>query len=270
MVLVKYVQDFNYCMSFANAMQALLGQNHNSFLLTILSTTVGFYCNGDGKFKTYDSHGSNSYGMPHSQGTCVLLEVNTLNELINYFQGLHQNPNVLFELKGVRINEKQCDMTDISDQQLPAVPLEANHADAEITTIHILLLCCCGTSFYSICFSIIKYCGYWNSQTPGKITDNANKFSKEKLNCDNHRLSINNFPRTLQIYAADIDIAFNLEKQGILCCTFLGSKFLLQKLITDNTKDNTWFLMWISNYCFSCIFQDSNIKTKQKVLSTIL
>ena len=25
------VQDFNYCMSFANAMQALLGQNYNSF-----------------------------------------------------------------------------------------------------------------------------------------------------------------------------------------------------------------------------------------------
>ena len=173
------VQDFNYCMSFAYVMQALLGQNYNSFLLTILSTTVGFYFNGDGKFKIFDSHGRDSYGMPHPQGTCVLLEVNTLNELINYFQGLYQNPNVLFELKGVHINEKQCDMTDISDQQLSAVPLEANHADAEITTIHIPLLCCCATSFYSICFSIIKYCGYWNSQTLDRITDHANKFYKE-------------------------------------------------------------------------------------------
>ena len=44
--------------------------------------------------------------MPHPQGICVLLEVNTLNELINHFQGLYQNPNVLFELKGVHINEK--------------------------------------------------------------------------------------------------------------------------------------------------------------------
>ena len=94
-----------------------------------------------------------------------LPEVGTLNELINYFKGLYQNPNVLFALKGVHINEKQFYMTDISDQQLSAVPLEANHADAEITTIHIPLLCCCATSFYSICFSIIKYCGYWNSQT---------------------------------------------------------------------------------------------------------
>ena len=102
-------------MSFANAMQALLGQNYNSFLLTILSTMVGFYCNGDGKFKIFDCHGRDSYGKPHPQGTCVLFEVNTLNELINYFQGLYQDPNVLFELKDVHMNEKQCDMTDISD-----------------------------------------------------------------------------------------------------------------------------------------------------------
>ena len=80
------VQDFNYCVTFANAMQALPGQNYNSFLLTILSTTVGFYCNGEGKFKIFDSHGRDLYGMPHPQGTCVVLEVNTLNELINYFK----------------------------------------------------------------------------------------------------------------------------------------------------------------------------------------
>ena len=147
---------------------------------------------------------------------------------------------------------------------MSAVPLKANHADAEITTIHIPLLCCCATSFYSICFSIIKYCGYWNSQTLDRITDHANKFYKEKLNGNNHPLTINNFPRTLQIYDADINIAFNLEKQGILCCTSLGSKLSLQKLITDNTKDNTGFLMWISNYCFSCIFQNNNMKTKAK------
>ena len=85
--------------------------------------------------------------MSHPQGTCVLFEVNTLNELKNYFQGHCQNPNVLFELKGVHIDKKQCDMTDIFDQQLSAVPFKANHTDAEITTIHIPLLCCCATSF---------------------------------------------------------------------------------------------------------------------------
>ena len=89
------VQDFNYCMSFADAMQALLGQNYNSFLFT----TVGFYCNGDSKFKMFNSHGRDSYSMPHPQGTCVLLEVNTLNEQINYFQMLYFNSKVYMLMK---------------------------------------------------------------------------------------------------------------------------------------------------------------------------
>ena len=104
-----------------------------------------------------DAHTSNNVHYleriePHPQGICMLLEVNILNELINYSEGLHQNPNVLFEPKVVHINEKQCDMNDISYQQLSAVSLEANHADAEITTINIPLLCCDATSFYSIFF----------------------------------------------------------------------------------------------------------------------
>ena len=90
------VQDFNYCMSFANAMQALQRQNYDSFLLTILRPMVGFYCNGDGKFKIFYSHGRDSYGMPHPQGTCVMLEVNTINELINCFQGLYLNLSKCF------------------------------------------------------------------------------------------------------------------------------------------------------------------------------
>ena len=45
----------------------------------------------------------------------------------------------------------------------------------------------------------------------------ANKFYKEKLNGNNNPLTINNFPSTaLQVYDADINIAFNLEKQGVL------------------------------------------------------
>ena len=34
--------------------------------------------------------------------------------------------------------------------------------------------------------------------------------------------------------------------------------------LSQNTKDNTRFLMWISNHCFCCIFQHNNMKTKAK------
>ena len=104
-------------MPLENAMQALLRENYNSFLLTILSTTVAIYCATDGKFKIFDSHARDSLGMPHPRGICVLLEVNALNELINYFQMVYPNPDVTFELKGVHITEMVCDMTEITDQQ---------------------------------------------------------------------------------------------------------------------------------------------------------
>ena len=55
-----------------------------------------------------------------------------------------------------------------------------------------------------------------------RITDHANKFCKEKLNGDNHPLTINNFPQTLQIHEADINTAFNLKKQQGPCSKFLS------------------------------------------------
>ena len=55
-------------------------------------------------------------------------------------------------------------------------------------------------------------------QTLDRITDHTNKFYKEKLNGDNNPLTINNFPQTIQIYDADINIAVNMEKQGIRKC----------------------------------------------------
>jgi hypothetical protein len=39
------------------------------------------------------------------EGTCILIEVETLNDLINYFQVLYRNFNVLFELKGIHTAE---------------------------------------------------------------------------------------------------------------------------------------------------------------------
>ena len=225
------IDDFNYCMPLENAIQALLRQNYNSFFLTILSITVAIYCTTDGKFKIFDSHARNAFGMPHPQGTCVLLEINTLNELINYFQTVNQNPD---EIKGVHITEMLCDMTAIPNQQTNTHERSCN-IDAETMTRNIPLECCCAISFYSICFSMIKSCGYWNAQTLEAIVDHASMFYREKLYSNNQQLTINDFPCTVQIYDADITVAFNLKKQGILCCTSLASKLVLETLINRAT-----------------------------------
>ncbi|XP_015764283.1 PREDICTED: uncharacterized protein LOC107343234 [Acropora digitifera] len=262
------MEDFDYCMPLENAIQALIGQSYHSFLLTILSTTVAIYCTADGKFKIFDSHARDSFGIPHPQGTCVLLEVNTLNELVNYFQMVYQNPEVVFELKGVHIIEMLRENAKIPNYQ------QTTHAtscstDAGTIKIKIPLEWCGAIFFYCICFSIIKSCGYWNAQTREAIIDHASMFYREKLYPIDQHLTINDFPSKIQIYDADISVTFNLEKQGILSCTSFTSELILQALITENINHNTGFLMWISNYCISCIFEHK-IKRKKNTVKYYL
>ena len=78
--------DFLYCILLGNALQILFGENSQSFLLTIQCNTEAIYCYGNGRFRIFDSHDRNSSGLPHPQGTCVLLDVDGFSALINYFQ----------------------------------------------------------------------------------------------------------------------------------------------------------------------------------------
>ena len=63
-------------------------------------------------FKIFDSHARDSNGRSHAQGTCVLLEVLSLSDLVHYFQCIHNN--VMFEVKGVLINEAENDILVLS------------------------------------------------------------------------------------------------------------------------------------------------------------
>ena len=53
----------------------------------------------------FDSHARDIYGRSHPQGTCVLLEVSSLNNLVHYFQSI--NNNDIFELKGCSQSPEQ-------------------------------------------------------------------------------------------------------------------------------------------------------------------
>ena len=70
-----------------------------------MNARLGMYYTPEGGFKLFDSNARDLFGMPHPQGTCVLLELDPLNELLNYFLALCTISNALFELKGVHISE---------------------------------------------------------------------------------------------------------------------------------------------------------------------
>ena len=67
---------------------------------------VGIYSTGNGQFKIFDSHARDLYGRGHPQGTCVLLQVPSKDNLVQYIQSIYAS-NDVFELKGIHIVENQ-------------------------------------------------------------------------------------------------------------------------------------------------------------------
>ena len=47
------------------------------------------YCADNGHLKVFDSHAKDIYGKSHPQGTCVLLNISSTENLVHYFQSLY-------------------------------------------------------------------------------------------------------------------------------------------------------------------------------------
>ena len=80
-------------------------QNYQTALLTIGANTVVIHRPFPEVFKIFDSHSRTLNGMPSSFGSCVLISVEGLQDLVSYFQltSCSYN-NIPFELKGVTCN----------------------------------------------------------------------------------------------------------------------------------------------------------------------
>ena len=64
------------------ALQQLQQEAFHSFLLTIEYNTVSIFSESTGVIKVFDSHARDSFGMPHPYGTCVVLEFDSVDNLI--------------------------------------------------------------------------------------------------------------------------------------------------------------------------------------------
>ena len=60
--------------------------NYNCCLLTAGISAVAVFKCSEQSFKIFDSHAKDFYGMPHSFGTCTLLSIEGLENLVSYFQ----------------------------------------------------------------------------------------------------------------------------------------------------------------------------------------
>ena len=80
--------------------------NYKSCLFTIGMNTVAIIMQFPSAFKVFDSHSRDLYGMPSISGFCVLISVEGVGNLTNFFRissSASQNDSITFELKGVQL-----------------------------------------------------------------------------------------------------------------------------------------------------------------------
>ena len=86
------IEGYQYSLPTDSAFESLLPQNYSSFILTIGCIGVSIYhtqSDNGSNYKIFDSRARGEYGRSQPQGTCVLLEVPSIQGLLQYFQAIH-------------------------------------------------------------------------------------------------------------------------------------------------------------------------------------
>ena len=99
------IEGYQYCTSLPRAFESLISKRDTNSILTVGCIAVSTYCNSNMEFKIFDSHARDLYSRGQPQGTCVLLEVPSLDSLVHYFQSVHNND--MFKVRGVQIENIQ-------------------------------------------------------------------------------------------------------------------------------------------------------------------
>ena len=114
---IKYSRQI--CMGIYNgSCYALAIVNPHSDLLLVFYLLL---IESNSLVKVFDSHARDSFSMSHTYGTCVLLEFDSVNNLIEYFKFLYR-PDVIYEIKGVKINNACSALTENVDTNVITPP----------------------------------------------------------------------------------------------------------------------------------------------------
>ena len=246
------IEGYQYCVPFHRSFELLLAENYSAFILTIDSNAVCIFYTNDFKYKIFDSHSRDIYGRSHPQGTCVLLEAPNINNVILYFQSLYSE-NSRFELKGINIEEVQANGDQNLNNNIRNSALSGNASEeSESTDVSCLCKQCYAISLYSICYSVIKPCNYWDSNTVAAVVYfGTTLYNNTGINtsCD--------IPQKVEICGNEIHVKLQANIQGVVYDK-AKSKLHIESLIC-HTNENTGFFIWFGDYCISCIEYETSI-----------
>ena len=210
------VHNFNdytidsHCLPLIEAFELLLRENFKSFILTITICTVGVLVKSNGTFKVFDSHSRDSEGMFDPCGNCVLIEIASLNQLVEYFENLYiVSKDAVYELKGVQILTDGTGSVGLTRREI-SLPVNIENLNGNQINSVGSLECsrCCFICFYAICFSVLKEIRYWNENTLDAIIEKSNQLH-EGIMFKEH-CTVSDLPDSLAIDVANIEARFNV------------------------------------------------------------
>ena len=110
----------------------------------------------------------------------------------------------------------------------------------------------CAVAVYSFCYSVIKSCSYWNSNTLSDVIQYGKRlYENSSLN---KYLPLDDLPKTVDVCRTEVSLDLKSDySEGILFDS-VDSKSLLKNLVRNNSEC-TGFLMWLSVFYMTCIFK---------------
>jgi hypothetical protein len=80
---------------------------------------------------------------------------------------------------------------------------------------------------------------------------------------DGNEFSWNNLPQVVNICGANINVVYTSRHKTMLCCTSVSTKVALDRLLMDNSIQNTGFFISLWNYFIACVIQDAPNKEQK-------
>ena len=115
---------------------------------------------------------------------------------------------------------------------------------------------CCAVGLYAMCNSITKSCSYWNSKTLCCIAEQGNQFYCN-MGINRHLTKVDLY-KSPDICGVEISVQLKAQSYGMLSGRLNNTKKKkLENLIFNNFSGNAGFLLWLSSYCITCIFQQT-------------
>ena len=136
-------------------------------------------------------------------------------------------------------------------QNLDDFPVRDPPSIENTTTCGVTITKSSKVALYAICFSALKPCVYWKTDTSYAIAKCGRSLFSDTIKCQPNPSEL---LQNINIYGAHIDVNCVSTTTGTLVPSSLYSMCTLRSSILQNSSISTVFLLHFSNLCLGCVF----------------